>query len=139
MLYSNHVYLFASQHAPPTSFPKHHARTYPLGFGLRYLSFFESLKTCGNRTKKSYKAWFLHLLILTLVPWSRLERNRLSEAPCLREPAEVDGHFLTLLDWSDLWQDAKMEDVIQYLRTSKYCTVPNDLYEYIPWGMFQPF
>lgn len=57
--YLIHGILFASQHGPPIGFPKHHARTYPLGFGLRYLSVFESLKTCGNRTRKSHQAWFM--------------------------------------------------------------------------------
>ena len=33
-------------------------RTYPLGFGLQYLSCFSSLKTEGNKLRKQYKAGY---------------------------------------------------------------------------------
>lgn len=38
-------------------FPQHNdPRTYPLGFGLRYLAVFEDLKARKNKLKKTYKA-----------------------------------------------------------------------------------
>ena len=35
-------------------------RTYPLGFGLQYLSCFSSLKTEGNKLRKQYKAGYMY-------------------------------------------------------------------------------
>lgn len=56
-----------------------------------------------------------------------------TEVPQMRQPLQVDGHLITMCDWTDLWHDANMDDVIQYLRSSKYCIVPEDVNKYIPW------
>lgn len=88
--------------------------TYPLGFGLQYLSCFSSLQTEGNKLRKQYKV------------------------PRLPEHMQINAEFFRSLDWSDIWRDAKMEEVVQYLRTSKYCTVPSSVDQQIPWEMFQP-
>eukprot|EP00435_Cladocopium_sp_Y103_P007433 s1445_g2.t1 len=66
--------------------------TYPLGFGLQYLSCFSSLQTEGNKLRKQYKV------------------------PRLPEHMQINAEFFRSLDWSDIWRDAKMEEVVQYLR-----------------------
>lgn len=73
-------------------------------------------------------------------PWVHSSPHYLRpiEVPQVDKHIQIDADFFRSLDWSDLWRDARMEEVIHYLRTSKYCTVPSSIDVHIPWEMFQP-
>ena len=51
------------------------------------------------------------------------------------DPRSIDADFINSLDWSDVWEDAGLADVLSYLKTSKYLVVPPNLAEHIPWSV----
>ena len=50
-------------------------------------------------------------------------------------PTAINADFINSLDWTDLWEDAGLADVLSYLKTSKYLAVPSNLAEHIPWSV----
>ncbi|CAL1161504.1 unnamed protein product [Cladocopium goreaui] len=85
-----------------------HSACYPLGFGLRYLSMFEDLQ----------------------------QRNFDLKDPCEVPPASeiTMGHVLDAMkhNFGDLWEDAEMWEVCQYLYGNHKCTVPEKVKAQIP-------
>lgn len=51
---------------------------------------------------------------------------------------QIDGHFISTLDWADLCRDAKMDEVIEYLKKSKHLQIPADVAAFIPWEIVDP-
>ena len=51
---------------------------------------------------------------------------------------EIGGHFISTLNWADLCKDAKMDEVIAYLKSSKHLNIPADVAAFIPWELVDP-
>ena len=39
----------------------------------------------------------------------------------------VDNNFFENLDWDDLWEDARMDSVIDYLKSNRHLVYPNHI------------